>query len=269
MDWFKMARPMLFDIYSFLFSRKYLYRVNHILFRISLRGIGILNYKNDIASGERHFLREYLSSCQTFTVVDVGANEGSYTAKILAINESARAFAFEPHPVTYNRLLLKTSGLKNVTLVNAACGRTSGQLVLYDYAGSTGTEHATLYANVIEEIHKGQSDQHVVDVVDLDTFTTTHGISVIHLLKIDAEGHELEVLRGAENLLREGRIRAIHFEFNEMNVFSRVFFRDFYDLLPNYRFYRMLRDGLVALDPYSALSCELFAYQNVVALPRI
>jgi FkbM family methyltransferase len=227
-----------------------------------------LNYKNDTVSGERHFLREYLSSCQQPTIVDVGANEGIYVTDILAVNGNAQAFAFEPHPVTYTRLLQHTSEIKNITAINAACGSASGKLVLYDYAGSEGTGHASLHAGVIEGIHKGHSDQHVVNVVDLDTFASEHGISLIHLLKIDAEGHELEVLKGALTMLRESRIRAIQFEFNEMNVVSRVFFKDFCDLVPHYKFYRMLRDGLLELSPYSPLDYELFAFQNIVALPR-
>jgi hypothetical protein len=141
-------------------------------------------------------------------------------------------------------------------------------MVLYDYAESEGTEHASLHAGVIEQLHKGTSDGRVVDVIDLDTFATEHDIPLIHLLKIDTEGHELEVLKGSLKLLRENRIRAIQFEFNEMNVASRVFAKDFYDLLPNYRFYRMLRDGLVPLGCYSPLWCELFAFQNIVALPE-
>jgi FkbM family methyltransferase len=264
-----MTRSDLFDFYAFLFSRKRFYRLNRWLFYASIRGLGILNFKNDVVSGERHFLNGYLSSCQKPTVFDVGANEGLYAKGVWAVNTDAQVFAFEPHPETYSRLLVHSSGLKNMTAINAACGSVAGQFVLYDYAGSTGTGHASLHAGVIEGIHKGQSGQHVVDVIDLDTFATDHGISLIHLLKIDAEGHELEVLKGAENLLRENRIRAIQFEFNEMNVVSRVFFKDFSDLLPNYRFYRMLRDGLVALDPYSPLFCELFVFQNIVALPMI
>jgi hypothetical protein len=126
-----------------------------------------------------------------------------------------------------------------------------------------------LHAGVIEQIHNAEPDQHVVDVIDLDTFSRDHDISIIHLLKIDTEGHELEVLKGAANMLRENRIRAIQFEFNEMNVVSRVFFKDFCDLLPNYKFYRMLSHGLGPLDPYSPLWCELFAFQNIVALPRM
>jgi FkbM family methyltransferase len=266
-----MIRSVLLDIYAFLFSRTYFSKLNNWLFDASIRGLGVLNYKNQVVSGEHHFLKKYLSSCQNPTVVDVGANEGQYSADVWAVNGDAHVFAFEPHPGTYSRLLSHASrmGIERMTAINAACGSASGQLVLYDYAGSGGTSHASLHAGVIEELHKGASDQHVVEVIDLDTFAAKHGISLIHLLKIDAEGHELEVLKGAANLLRENRIRAIQLEFNEMNVVSRVFFKDFCDLLPNYRFYRMIRDGLVALDPYSALRCELFAFQNVVALPRM
>jgi hypothetical protein len=75
------------------------------------------------------------------------------------------------------------------------------------------------------------------------------------------------VLKGASNLLREGRISAIQFEFNEMNIVSRVFLKDFNELIPNCRFYRLLRHGLGPLDPYSPLACEVFAFQNIVALP--
>ena len=85
------------------------------------------------------------------------------------------------------------------------------------------------------------------------------------MLKIDTEGHEFAVLRGASNLLKTGRIDVIHFEFNEMNVVSRVFFKDIWDFLPNYDFYRMLPDGLAQIKNYSPVFCEIFAYQNIVA----
>jgi FkbM family methyltransferase len=241
--------------------------LNRLFFDASIRGLGLLNYKDEVVTGEQHFLRKYLTSRRNPLVFDVGANEGAYCADVWAVNRDAHVFAFEPHPETYKRLSLRASETEKMTSVNAACGSKAGTLLLYDYAGSAGTEHASLHAAVITQIHKGEAASHVVEVIDLDTFATIRGISVIDLLKIDAEGHELEVLKGAATLLRENRVRAIQIEFNEMNVISRVFLKDFHDLLPNHRFYRMLRDGLLSLDPYSPLRCELFAFQNIVALP--
>jgi hypothetical protein len=90
----------------------------------------------------------------------------------------------------------------------------------------------------------------------------------ISLLKIDTEGHEFEVLLGARNAIDRGSIEVVHLEFNEMNVISRIFCRDFFELLKDYSFYRMLPDGLLPLGPYTAVTCELFAYQNLVAILR-
>jgi FkbM family methyltransferase len=262
-----LIRAVLYDFYAFLFSRTYFYRINRGLHHASLRGLGVLNHKNDVVSGERQFIRSFLSLSDVPTVVDVGANVGDYSSAVLETNKRARVFAFEPHPETYKRLSSRMSSLENFFAINSACGSVPGNFTLYDHAGGSGTEHASLHRGVIERVHKGESIQHVVDVTTLDKFAAEQGINIIHLLKIDTEGNELEVLKGAAGLLREGRIRAIQFEFNEMNIVSRVFFKDFCEVIPNYRFYRMLRNGLGVLDPYSPLSCEVFAYQNIVALP--
>jgi hypothetical protein len=86
-------------------------------------------------------------------------------------------------------------------------------------------------------------------------------------LKIDTEGWELSVLEGADILLRENRIKYIQFEFNYPNLQTRVFFKDFRSRLPNYKFFRLLPSGLFPLsnDP---LLTELFAYQNIFAMPQ-
>lgn len=264
----RLLRAMIYDFYAFLFSRSYFYRFNRGLHHASLRGLGVLNYKDDVVSGERRFMKKSLSLSETPTVVDVGANEGDYSSAVLEANKRSRVFAFEPHPETFRRMSLRLSSEKNVVVTNAACGSSPGNLMLYDHAGGAGTEHASLHSGVIERVHKSRSIEHVVNVTTLDKFAADHDIEFIDLLKIDTEGSELEVLRGAAGLLRNGRIKAIQFEFNEMNIVSRVFFKDFCEAIPNYRFYRMLRNGLGALDPYSSLSCEVFAYQNIVALPK-
>ena len=85
------------------------------------------------------------------------------------------------------------------------------------------------------------------------------------MLKIDVEGFELEVLKGAEKLLREGRIKIIQFEFNEVNIIQRRFLKDFYDELPGFDFYRLDENRLIALNEWQPKH-EIFLFQKVIAI---
>ena len=99
-----------------------------------------------------------------------------------------------------------------------------------------------------------------------DVIADLHGVGRIDYLKIDTEGNELAVLEGAARLLAESRVGYIHFEFNEMNVVSRVFLRDFRKLLPSHRLYRLLPRGLLPLGE-RIVATEIFAFQNILAVP--
>jgi hypothetical protein len=101
----------------------------------------------------------------------------------------------------------------------------------------------------------------------LDDVIDQESISDLDLLKIDTEGNEYSVLKGAIDSIGKNKIKAIHFEFNEMNIFSGVTFKMFWDLLAQYDFYRILPDGnLVNIKNYSPIHCEIYAYQNIVCL---
>ena len=246
------------------------YRVNRFLHELSLRGLGILNYENDRVSGERHTLVRALTGTSDArpVVLDVGANVGNYARSVMQLCPEARVFAFEPHPGTFARTAAAARE-DGFTAVNAACGAEVGQLMLFDYEGhESGSEHASLYADVIEGIHGGRPAGREVAVTTIDAFVAEHGIEHIRLLKIDTEGHEAAVLRGARKTLASGMVDLVQFEFNEMHVASRTFFRDFIDLLPGFRLHRVLPDGWVPL-PYEPVSCEIFAFQNILAVRDI
>jgi hypothetical protein len=54
-----------------------------------------------------------------------------------------------------------------------------------------------------------------------------------------------------------------------MNIISKKSFKDFWDLLENYEIYRILFDGsLMKLREYSPINCELYAYQNIIAIQK-
>lgn len=261
----------IIKIYRALFLKKSLYKFNRLLFNLSLRGLGILNFENDRLSGEHYFLQHLASNknhSNKLIIFDIGANIGSYSNKIKKLYPTAEIYAFEPHPKTYKRLSIEASK-NNFMAFNLGCGERSGNLKLFDYNDNLeGSQHASVHKDVIEKIHNSASTEWEIKVITLDDFLKDMKITHVDLLKIDTEGSELNVLQGCKKAIEDQIIDVIHFEFNEMNVVSRVFFRDFYSLLPNYAFYRMVPDGYIPIDSYNPLFCEIFAYQNIIAINR-
>jgi FkbM family methyltransferase len=258
----------LFSLYQRIFARRWFVRWNRLLFELSLRGLGVLNWGNDRLTGEKDFLRRFVTRRGPLVILDVGANEGQYAKALKALEPSCEIYAFEPHPETYKRLVSE-SQQHGFVAINQACGSKSDRLTLYDYRDHpAGSQHASLHQGVIEDVHHGNAIAFDVAVTTVDAFIEQQKLKHISLLKIDTEGHEYEVLLGARGAIERRSIEVVHIEFNEMNVISRVFCRDFFELLKDYSLYRMLPDGLLPLRPYAALTCELFAYQNLVAILR-
>lgn len=255
---------MLLKVYRTLFARPAFLKLNRLLYRASLSGLGVLNYENGRVSGEICFLSKLLKGRSGCVVFDVGANVGNYARMVLDICPQARIYAFEPHPQTF-AALKENLPIANVVAVNAAVGERSGEVLLFDYAEKDGSSHASIYRDVIENIHSAKSTQHETTIIELESFARSEGVERIDLLKIDVEGNEYNVLKGVLGYLQAGRIRAIHFEFNEMNVSSRTYFRDFWEILSNYDIYRLLPHGMVKISEYEPVYCEVFAYQNIVA----
>lgn len=257
------------DLYCALFARPSCYLFNKMLFDLSIRGLGLLNSDNDKMSGESFFLDKILGRYASPLVLDVGANRGHYAEKVMESCPKADLYAFEPHPATFS-VLQKAGERLGFKAVNCGMGSEVGSLKLYDNkSASDGSEHASLYREVIADIHKNDVAAVDVRVDTVDRFLAEHGIKHVTLLKIDTEGHEYQVLLGAAKTLADGRIDLIQIEFNEMNVVSRVFFRDFQALLGEaYDAYRLLPNGLLPLNKYRPRVCELFAFQNLLFVKR-
>lgn len=256
----------IYYLYAKLFAKKAFYRYNRVLFHLSLRGMGILNYQDDRISGESFLVNKGLKKIikgNAPVLIDVGANVGDYTDLLASIFPQARVFSFEPHPGNFEKL--SSRGIKNVQAFQAGLGEKNEVLRLYDRSEQDGSQHATIYEKVITDIHKVTATFHEITIIRLDEFLTEQGIQHVDFLKIDTEGNEFSVLEGAGSFITEGKITCIQFEFNEMNIISRRFIKNFNDLLPKYDLYRLLPNGLVKLN-YSPVDNEIFGFQNIVAL---
>jgi FkbM family methyltransferase len=267
--WQSLLSHTAIRLYLLLFARKSFFSLNTMLFKLTLRSMGMLNSESDYLSGERAFLQAVIKQRDTLLVLDVGANVGKYANRIKQLCPHATIYAFEPHPHSFARLQAAAQR-HGYHALNLGCSDAPGTLALYDYASGHGSSHASLYREVIEDIHQKQSHRQsraiTVEVTTLDQVIAAYGLQHITILKIDTEGHELHVLRGAQQAIQQQNIDLIQFEFNEMHVISRSFLRDFSEMLPGYRFYRLLPDGMMPLGAYYALTWELFAYQNIVAV---
>jgi FkbM family methyltransferase len=232
---------------------------------------GILQFKDAVVSGEDFFVRKVLKSSVPNTAAmlfDVGANVGDYCALLARNIPHARIFAFEPNPASFQHLVGRFSENVSITPVKVGLGASPGEQELYDYSTEVGSVHASLYPDVLKSIHSCGAPKPIKVMIEtLDSICLQKGIEKLHFLKIDTEGNELAVLQGGSNLVSKERIDIIQFEFNEMNVISRTFLHDFYDILQGYSMFRLSKSGLISLGEYDSRH-EIFKFQNIVAARR-
>jgi FkbM family methyltransferase len=258
------------EIYAFLFGRPRFLRLNRFIFNLSMRGLGIQNYKNFKQSGEDKFLEVFAKihkRDKRQTVFDVGANRGDYVKLVLGKfkNTPVEIFAFEPGREQFK--YMQSNYLKpNVHIFNVACGEKSGECFLY--LGGDGGEFSSLYPSVFKGDTKIKPEKIKVKTVKLDDIVYRQKLNKINLLKIDTEGSEFEVLRGCLEAIDSRIIEMIQFEFNSMNIVRGIFLRDFITLLKGYSLYRLLPKGAIKIDFYDPLYWEIFSFQNFVAVRR-
>ncbi|MCX6704615.1 MAG: FkbM family methyltransferase [Candidatus Woesebacteria bacterium] len=245
------------------------------MYKLALRGLGVLNSEGPKATGEAWLCRKLNQKMQVRTVVDVGAN-----LDIFGISEFSRAniYACEPHPETFLKMRQEFAAkIKRgyLHLINIALSDHSGTANLWDFADDAALKHtqptstlSSLQKAVIEDIHKQKAQSYKVKVTTLDALASSLNIQHIDILKIDTEGNELKVLVGGRNMLRRKKVEVILFEFNEMNVISRTFFYDFVKLLPDYRFFRLLPSGLISITEYRPITHEIFGFQNILCVRK-
>jgi FkbM family methyltransferase len=146
------------------------------------------------------------------TFFDVGAHFGETTSAALKAFPSAKVFAFEPHPQTFSKLTQNIGNEPRFLPNNLALGESSGTVPFFE---NDASELNSLAPNTPRPaIFKPSWRQLVVQCSTVDSFCAEHSISSIDVLKIDAEGCDLMVLRGAENALSSQRIRFVHAEFH-------------------------------------------------------
>lgn len=180
-------------------------------------------------------------------VIDVGSNSGQSMLAFRRLFPNSKIHCFEPSQSTFRELAEAAKLLPNVTLNNYAVGQACEAREFFEYNHS-----------VMNSLHKpgmqNWSEPKVaypVKVVTIDDYCNNAGLPRIDLLKVDTQGHDLEVIQSAPNMMKAGSIRLIMCE---------VIFANLYEDQPSpYRF----------LDFLSQNGFKLVSFYNVQYLDGV
>lgn len=239
------------------------------LLQISLKGMNV-GEGSDIATSGEKFVLNYVKKqpVKKRVIIDVGAHIGDFSiqaAKICA-DVPTTIHAFEPLQSSYNNLKKNVKSAGNIVVHQQALGDKKCQITLY--YNSRHKSKASLYRRNMRHFNIHLSKTETVTVNTIDEFCKKNDISTIHLLKIDAEGNELDILKGGSTMIKSGKIDFIQFEFGGCNIDSRTYFQDFYYFLSDrYILFRVVKDGLYPITKYKE-EYELFKATNYLAQRR-
>lgn len=202
-------------------------------------------------------------------LIDVGANKGAYSRELLRQYACAvkELHIFEPSE-DLAKNFLKFSDPR-VYVNNFGLSNISGAAQLYKVSGYPGLNSLT--KRRLDHFDLAMDEVEEINLTTLDAYVLEKNIQYINLLKMDVEGHELDVLKGASECLAKGIIGCIQFEFGGCNIDTRVFFRDFWCLLVDFHgfeIYRITPFGVNHIKSYSELD-EIFLTTNFLAVKKV
>lgn len=155
-------------------------------------------------------LRRALPNERYAVICDVGANTGQSAALFLTSFPEATVLCFEPSVRLHALLARRFASHPRVVCENLALGSAEATGTLRHTADPTMYHLSPLNINSSPELRSSSFE--TVTITTLDGYCDRAGVSEIDFLKIDTEGHDLDVLRGGSRLLGAGAVGLIQCE---------------------------------------------------------
>ena len=181
-----------------------------------------------ITTAEEFVQQVVIGRVDELVLVDVGANTGSWSGRALSLLKGRHCLllAFEPDKDAMIELKSRLNSDSCVRFVARAVGPSSGVIDFYVTTPAAGTNTV-----VPDSRRKALYSSRRVPMISLPDAFEEHRVTHAHLVKIDAEGFDFEILRGARPLLEQERISLIQFEYNHRWIFSRRYLFDVFALI--------------------------------------
>ena len=159
-------------------------------------------------------------------VFDIGANMGYYTIWMSKFIGDGKIHSFEPDPKNYERLQ-KNIALNNLSVMANKKAASEIDGLLEFTSGLDGENHIT---------DVGSKNTVVIQSTRIDTYAVEKNIGTIAYMKIDVEGFEYAVLKGAEAVLLKKGVDIIQLEINQTITNSGKSINDLLVLLRYYEY---------------------------------
>jgi len=224
-------------------------------FGIEIHGVGYIQKlrNSDLKKSEWKKQKELLKG-KANVIFDVGANRGNTTLKYLKLFPNARIHSFEPFPESYEIFINRHKDNLNVHLNKYALSSSIGEANL-NVNKSVDTNSLLESKNIGATSDKSciSIGQIEIETNTVDSYCAQNNIKEIDILKIDVQGSEIEVLKGALDMLKNGSIKLIYIEtYFKQQYVNQPLFHDISKLLYDHNF--ALQD---IYDPY-------FSKNNIV-----
>jgi FkbM family methyltransferase len=161
-------------------------------------------------------------------VVDIGAHMGRYTIiSSKRVGANGKVVAIEAHPSNFEMLKsnIKLNQLTNVTPLNYAVYSKETKIKLYLPDEESGyTMHHSIMSNYVFTKYKDKTGDKFVEVSanTLDYLLQLKGITDVNWVKIDVEGAEFEVLKGAHNVLSNSKDISLLIEVHGTDTYEPI-----------------------------------------------
>lgn len=254
-------KTSLKKIYARAMSKHKLSILNDYMLKLALSARGYNNYHSSGESGEKYFIEEILSPSEPELCIDIGASTGLFSQELLS-RTGADVIGFEPNPVQYEKLaLLSHQYPGRFTAEKIGIGLKYEQQALF--FNPEALDHASFMTevNAVEYVDNSHSTQ--AQMMPLDMYCERHNINKIDFIKIDVEGLEVDVLRGAQKTIRRVRPKYIQVEFNWHQLYRGITFWSLAKLLNSYDTYQLVPGGWQKRLPGDPLT-NLFLFSNFV-----
>jgi FkbM family methyltransferase len=194
-------------------------------------------------------------------VFDVGANQGHFSKELSRYHPKSTFYCFEPFPETFDilKVNLPESNFHHFKLALGDIAETI--MVSQNDANQSDTNTLVNFKD-----SGNQSNKVSIQINTLDKFIIEHSMESIDLLKIDTEGFDLKVLKGAEKILKKGLVKLIYVEcgLDPSNTYH-VFFPEILNYLNplNYVFVGFFQTDIRKIDRKIHFSNALFVHHKV------